>query len=176
MNLVSIFYTIRFLFYLILPEKYRFFPDAGTILMQMDIFLSSVAGIIIAGTFASSKINPQRAKKLLLIPPIILVSPAFFILPFFVINRQWQDLIESVISISDLLFFIFSISFSLLLPYLIMGSFKSSKQVFLYSTGMLIIGLISIAWIKPDNVIFGFVHNAPFILASLLVNKKIIKV
>src|SRR3989344_7431533 len=126
MNFVSIFYTIRFLFYLILPEKYRFFPDAGTILMQMDIFLSSVAGIIIAGTLTSSKINPQRAKKLLLIPPLILVLPGFLVFPFLVVNRQWSELVKSSIGMFDLLFFMYSISFSLLLPYLIMSSFKSS--------------------------------------------------
>lgn len=172
MSLINFFYTARFLFYLILPESYHLYSDAGTFFLQTDIFLSSVAGVIIAGTLAASNISEQRAKKFLLIPPLILFLPGFLIPILSLINRQFEEVFESLISLGDIFFLIYSVSFALLLPYLIMIRFNTKKQVYFYSFGILFVGLINLVFLKQNNFLFNLAHNIPFIVAGFVINKK----
>jgi hypothetical protein len=174
MNIINSFYSLRFLFYLILPENIHAFPDAGTAFARIDLFISSFAGIFMAGTLAYQKISIKRAKQLFIIPPLILILPAFLIPIIALINRQFADFVNSTLTIFDMLFALYSISFSLLLPYLILNKFNSTKQIYIYSFSLFVLGLTGLVLTEYNRFLAGLIHNIPFIIAGSLLNKKIV--
>lgn len=169
MNYISSFFIARYVFYLIFSSKLAYSFDLVSQLWKLDTFLSSCFSIVLAANFAKAKINIKRARRLILIPPFILLSPILLFIFTTLILHQWQDLYEILLNGVDFLFLLLSVSFSILVPMEILYSFKKPKNVYYYSAVSFILGVASL--IMADDLSSGFVRMIPFLYGGYLVKK-----
>ena len=116
MNLVNSFYIIRLLFGLI-SKKYQFIPGLSESFTRIDLFISSITGVILIGTLVYKKISIRTMKIILFIFPLLVMLPALLIPLFLFLNHQTDEITKTTISIFNLLFSLYSISFSIYLPF-----------------------------------------------------------
>lgn len=170
MNYISIFFLIRFLFYIFLSDKLSYSFGVLDNLGKIDNVLAGIFSLVIAANFARAGINIKRARILILVPPFILLSPVILlILPTFVLG-QWKDLLEIILNTTDFLLLLLTISFSILIPTEILYNLKKTNKIIFYTLISFTFGIVG--FIVDDNILSGFLKMTPFLYGSYLATSK----
>lgn len=167
MNYVGLFFIARFIFYSLVSSEKLTFVYAENLLRPIDIFFP-VVGFEIVASLVKGGTTFERAKKLILLPPLYFLVPLFVLLVFFLTTGVYSsasEIFDLLISIVEIGFLLYTVIFSFTVALDFSKSGKKMTELHVFALSTVILGVLTFQ-LPQENLLFNLAHTLPFLWAS----------
>jgi hypothetical protein len=168
--MISIFYLLRFLFFLYFRQQLGNSTDMSFQLGDVDIFLAAGFSVFVIFDFSHIKINLKLVKLLTILIPFFILFPGWILVFAEYILGTSTNFISSFIGLIAIYFMVYSLAISIYIPFFLINSSNKVSNLYFYTVLLFIFGIASL--LPALRYISLLLRAVPYIYSDIFLTNK----